>query len=132
MPSMTAKSYFQENFFFITAISAICKKLEMSFQLDKWKIKYKTFSSCQYLLEIQAFCVTCLYVQLSVIKCTECLQYFFITLNEQRYINYSIIYQWERKKYEKINPNTLSHINEFHGVCEHNFLPAGFQGGEKK
>lgn len=70
MHSLTTKSYSEENFF-ITAISAICKKFEMPFQLYKWKIKYKTFPSHQYLLEIQAFCAT--------------------PMNEQRYVNNTII-----------------------------------------
>lgn len=52
----------------------------MSLQLDNWKIKYKTFSSCQYLLEIQAVCATWLNIQLSVTKYTEQLQDFLIPL----------------------------------------------------
>lgn len=74
MHSLTAKPYFQENF--IAAMSAICKKSEMSFQLNKWSIKYKAFPCCQYLLEIQAFCATWLHIQLSLKKYTEWLQDF--------------------------------------------------------
>lgn len=81
MHSLTAKSYSEENFF-ITAISAICKKFEISFQLDKWKIKYKIFPSCHYLLETQAFHATSYYRMVTV---------FLNPVNEQRYVNNTAI-----------------------------------------
>lgn len=87
MHSFTAKPYFQENC--IAAMSAICKKFEMSFQLDKWSIKYKTFPSCQCLLEIQAFCATCLHIQLSFKNILNGYK-IFNPLNEQRYVNNNI------------------------------------------
>lgn len=63
--------------FFLQQYQLYVKSLRCHFNSINEKLK--TFSSCQYLLETQAFCSPCLHIQLSVKKCTERLQYFLIT-----------------------------------------------------